>query len=573
MKARKQVLWLLMVLLTVSLVLAACSKKSNDQGSSESAGSNQTSTSEANTANNADKVYQISWLEKLAPFEDGSEGEKFLEKTFNIDFKVVRVDDEKYAEQFNLLVSTGEVPDAMVQYDLEKLKQLVSSEIIAEVSEDFIKENMPKYYEIIMKTDPAAFKYGMINGKNYALPIPQQENKYPIPLAIRSDWLKNTGSEIPKTLQEYEDVFRKFRNDDPDKNGKKDTYALSMPSDFNKELWFHPIFGAFGTNPFMWHNRDGKLVYGFTENGTKEGLKLLSKWYKEGLIDPEFITDKHRTNSNNDIAYKFSAGKIGFLYNLGMDDHQWDNDGHLNAKWVANNPEWKKFFEENKDDKKKIYSLAQFEEIPTSPPGPVYVNIMPPIGPNGQQFVFKNNVIDRYILFSKELENDKGKFVKILEILEKLATDEDTYVTASWGYENDMWETTEDGRMYLQKYLESESFHPQGKITGFNPYINPMYRSNPDFLTVFGGLRSKQRYDLTGGHVSKLPGMENALKGALPSQAKYAELDTFLQEYFIKAILGDVDVDQTFDETIDKWNKNGGEVLTAEANDWASGMK
>jgi hypothetical protein len=136
-----------------------------------------------------------------------------------------------------------------------------------------------------------------------------------------------------------------------------------------------------------------------------------------------------------------------------------------------------------------------------------------------------------------------------------------------------MWENTPDGRVYKQSYLESDRYHPQGKITGFNPYINLMYRSNPDFLTVFGGLRSIQRYELVGAHASKLPGMENALKGSLPSEANYPELNSFLQEYFIKAIIGDVDIDATFDETVRKWKESGGDVLTAEANEWAAGMK
>ncbi|MBO9597436.1 MAG: hypothetical protein J7559_06410, partial [Cohnella sp.] len=77
-----------------------------------------------------------------------------------------------------------------------------------------------------------------------------------------------------------------------------DTYALTMASD---SIWFGTIFGAYGINPFFWHDNGGKLAYGFTMNETKEALKLLAKWKKLDLIDPEFITDKRRTSGKDDI--------------------------------------------------------------------------------------------------------------------------------------------------------------------------------------------------------------------------------------------------------------------------------
>src|SRR5690606_37383496 len=186
------------------------------------------------------------------------------------------------------------------------------------------------------------------------------------------------GSSVPTTLEELEEVFVKFRNNDPDQDSKKNTYALSTPGE-GTTLMFNSIYGAFNTNPFVFLERDGKLEYGFTLNETKEALKLLAKWKKMDLIDPEFLTDKARTGGQDDISYKFASGRIGYVDNISYDDHQWDNDGHLNAKWVSQHPEWQAFF----SDPANTYVTEPFYSVPNSGPQPVYVNMAPVTGPQG----------------------------------------------------------------------------------------------------------------------------------------------------------------------------------------------
>lgn len=116
--------------------------------------------------------------------------------------------------------------------------------------------------------------------------------------AIRSDWLENLGLAVPTTLEELEAVFYAFAQDDPDGNGQDDTYALSAGGNSGAmgRYMFQSIFGIFGVNPLFWtENEEGELEYGFTTDEVKEALKLLSKWYADGLIDPEFITTDARS--------------------------------------------------------------------------------------------------------------------------------------------------------------------------------------------------------------------------------------------------------------------------------------
>lgn len=535
------------VLLFVSVVLIACSKTG--------------SQNEAGNSNDTGEVYEYKWMSRNPPDQDGTITQVYMEEKFNI--KVVPVRAFGDAQKINLMLSSGDIPDLMVIDDPAQVIEYVGNDILAEIPVELIKKHMPNYYDIIMKLEPQAFENANVEGKNYTLPKATFDTT-PLPVNVRSDWLKNTGSDIPVTLEQLEQLFVKFRNDDPDRNGKKDTYALSMPSDVPRS-WFQSIFGAFGTQPFIWHNRDGKLVYGFTESETKEALKLLKKWKDMDLIDPEFIVDKDRTNGNDDVIYKFASGRIGYLDNASFQDNQWDNDGRLNAKWVANSPEWQQFFE----NPENANVTSTFTAIPASGPQPVYVSMDPPTGPDGKSGSFKDNMVGRYIVFGKQLEQDEGKLIKLLSIVESITSDEETYVNVQVGPENVAWVWNEDKqRVYKEGWLESELYVPQGRSAGVGQFFGVTFGTNPDMATAFGGPRVVQRYEKTWEFLKDRPAIENALKAPLPSASEYVELDTMIKEYIVKAILGEVDIDATFDDTVKKWTDNGGDVLTKEANDW-----
>ena len=44
---------------------------------------------------------------------------------------------------------------------------------------------------------------------------------------VRQDWMEKLNLEEPKTLDDFYNVFKAFKEQDPDGNGKDDTYGLS----------------------------------------------------------------------------------------------------------------------------------------------------------------------------------------------------------------------------------------------------------------------------------------------------------------------------------------------------------
>jgi putative aldouronate transport system substrate-binding protein len=510
-----------------------------------------------------------------APFEN-SFGQRYFEKKFNVKLNYMPVEGSNRQEMLSLQIATGNIPD-VAKVTLPEVSVYAKQGILAELSEDMVKKNMPGYYEILMDYDPNLLKYTRVDGKNYGLALLHPYGGIPKAGAIRSDWLKNVGiNKVPTTIDELGNAFLKFRHDDPDQNGKKDTFALSCPSDWPGNLWFQSIFGAYGTNPFIWIENDkGELEFGFTKEETKQALKLLQKWYSQEIIDPEFITDKARSSDVEDVPTKFAKGKIGYLDHLNFDDHQWDNDGHISFRWTANHPEWADWFEKNKDDVDTLYSTAVFTDFDDSVPQPIFISMPPVEGPKGDKGYFRAGYFEMVFMFGKQLEEEPERFEKLLRIFEHQNQDEETYLILSSGPEGQNWYTDENGvRLLNPDWSKHKHFHPEFKIVGTCWNIIPMYWTNPDYLSIVGGPRAEQRKSRTADIIQQYDFYEDKVKVALPSQTKYSELlDTRIKEYMFRAISGDINIDETYDDAVQRWFNDGGDQLTREANEWYNTLK
>ena len=177
--------------------------------------------------------------------------------------------------------------------------------VIASLYQDEIKKTMPNYIKALESVDAGAWGVGNYKGKNWGIPkVWPNGNSGFIP-GYNEAWLKKIGyNEPPKTLAELEDVLTKFVNNDPDGNGKKDTYGMSGRGKLPIQM-FTSVFSAYGVSPYQFKlDANGKVVYGGITEETRSALKLLNKWYKGGLIDPEFIT-----TDNNQLNEKFADPK------------------------------------------------------------------------------------------------------------------------------------------------------------------------------------------------------------------------------------------------------------------------
>lgn len=244
---------------------------------------------------------------------DGGKGHQIILDTMKkygitgIDFKVTHIGGDEYFNKLNALAAINDLPDYF-SIDMTNLKNFADQKIIMPLEDEISK--LPVASKMFREADIKALTY---NGHLYALPVAYLPGPINGPnttgLIIRQDWLDKLGLKMPTTIDEFEKVLDAFTNQDPDGNGKKDTFAYIGTSTTE----FDNIFGAYGALPAFWmDDGHGKAILGTQKPGTLEALKKLASWYGKGYIDPDIfntdgsLADQKLANSNGGI-YEGSA--------------------------------------------------------------------------------------------------------------------------------------------------------------------------------------------------------------------------------------------------------------------------
>lgn len=240
------------------------------------------------------------------------------------------VAEDQYEQKLRLDMSSGDLPDVFFVTTQEDLLQLVENDLIWDLTDlydtwasDMDKANWESDNRITLNTCT-------FDGKLYALPASLPDTDLFSYIWIRKDWLDKLNLEIPKTLAELKDVMKAFMAADFDGNGIDDTIGLGM----DKDLYYpiRGIFSAYGGYPEFWTDVDGSLVWGGITDGTKNALGFLAELYKEGFMDPEFIT-----KTETDMLETPKSGRCGVMYGghwLGMqwgDVHEVDPE----SNWIC----------------------------------------------------------------------------------------------------------------------------------------------------------------------------------------------------------------------------------------------
>jgi putative aldouronate transport system substrate-binding protein len=111
-------------------------------------------------------------------------------------------------------------------------------------------------------------------------------------LLFREDYLEKANMPVPRTLDDYWKFCEFIRDQDPDGNGKRDTFAIIG---YNSQASsFEHVFSAFGVQYNYWMARSGKVVQGAVQPEMKEALKYVNRMYAAGFVDPEWVTDSQQ---------------------------------------------------------------------------------------------------------------------------------------------------------------------------------------------------------------------------------------------------------------------------------------
>lgn len=205
-------------------------------------------------------------------------------KYTNIKFDgVVSDQSTESAQDFQLMLSSGTIADVVVAAKNDINKNAVEGAFIP--LDDLIDQYAPNIKAYFEKYPE--YKAGCVasDGKLYFIPTTYDalpsEGFY-----VRQDWLNKLGLEAPTNLDEYYNMLKAFKEQDPNGNGQADEIPY-----FSRNSTLNGLLQLWGAHDAIYVDEEtGKVGFGKAEEEYKNAIRDLAKWYQEGLIDQEIYT-------------------------------------------------------------------------------------------------------------------------------------------------------------------------------------------------------------------------------------------------------------------------------------------
>lgn len=313
------------------------------------------------------------------PVLENNQTLKEIEKRANVKLQMEYVPGDVYTDKVNIAIAAGSQYDLILLADgkddkYEKLvKQGAFYDLTTIVKDEKNLQRIPQY----------TWDNTTVGGKIYGVPRPRAINGGGnANFFIRKDWLDKYGLAVPKTIDEFTNAMKVFKEKDPAGGGK----TIPVVAGPFTSPWYgslNPIAFGFGL-PYQYKVDGDKASAYFQQPEYKAFLDWIKMAYNSGLIDKDAPVLK-----SGQVQDKFLSGVAGAWVN---------NVGLLNENKLATI--------RKSDPKAEVVGIPYLE------------------GPNGKKGV---QMIEGYFgiwVIPSNVAKDKAK--KIVDFLDWSATDEAT---------------------------------------------------------------------------------------------------------------------------------------------------
>ncbi len=485
-------------------VFAGCAEKADNKASQQVPASSAPKASDDKKPATVKVMYDFNVDPQGMPLSNNKYTEYIKQKT-GVDVQIDSPGSANYVDKVNIVMASGNYPDAVMINDRNYVFQFASNGILADLA-PYINDNAK--YPNVKKFMPAeAFLPVTEGSKIWAFPYNRQDAINQV-VYVRKDWMAKLNLKTPKTLDEFYQVMKAFTEKDPDGNGKNDTFGLLSNNSFSNGA--RMIFAAFDATNYK--IIDGKVTSPEITTQYKDALKFLNKLIKEKIMDSEYTT-----TTTNIYMDKLKTGKYGMTSNF------WHGDQ----------------FPEFKNDK-KVHEVWDALDFPTKPDGT-------------PSKLYYTTVNRHYILVP-----GKGKNIDALMRLFDWAVSPEGTRFAYLGVENEEYKMA-DGKVQVIKppFITQWMFSlvKQGQL---NDDVKSYMKTNYPEQAI-----ARLELAVKNGVLDKIAAM-------LPYYPELSSfnLDKITQEFRDKAVLGNIDIDSSWDDYVKKWRTAGGDKAIQFWTDW-----
>jgi putative aldouronate transport system substrate-binding protein len=464
------------------------------------------------------------------------------------------------------LAVNSKLPDTFGA-DGEILKDLLKADKLLPLNDAIERFAHPKLKEALKQY---AFTMTEVtkDGKIYGLPRFNVGDEGTV-MWIRKDWLEKLSLEPPKTLMQLENVMKAFSEQDPNGNGTDDEVGLAVSLKEGPWNWMgqtDAIAGAlskqmlstFDIRMFWNEDENGSLVYGAVHPDAVKYLETMASWMAKGYMDKN--AGMKDSSKAAELAVKGMAGVMFGPFWMGAWPLGDTTKADPNANWQA-------------------YPL--------------------PAGPEGLKGKAQKPLSGIYSVFSKDFNHMEAWFAYYNKLLAKNFGPQDPYFDPRFekGFHEGYDYVIKDNKVITVNF-DAEGVPPNEwplpdgssidmrwmlyPLTGGAPtlpYMNAaaikkiVENSDAEVMTPIEqgikGLNSAQL--MAAGVAMSEQGLEIPNRYHGPLTDGMEKHGVFLQklatECYLDIIYGEKPL-SSFNEFVEQFYKNGGDVITKEVNDW-----
>ncbi len=238
------------------------------------------------------------------------------EKKTGVKIEWIEVASDAFDDQLALMLTTGKLPDIILKGGISNASQLKYGDqgFFRDLTDNqMLQTYAPNYWALCQEYPEILSASKMPDGSVYSLGMVRNSTGSTIAskLFFNKQWLKNVGKDVPTTADEFYDVLKAFKFDDPNGNGRADEMGMYIKPDHLQYV----TFGMFGignrgsNNGYIDADPDtGKVRYFAMSDGFRAWVEWARKIYSEGLLNKEyfdFTESKLGSYVSNDVCGVF----------------------------------------------------------------------------------------------------------------------------------------------------------------------------------------------------------------------------------------------------------------------------
>lgn len=240
---------------------------------------------------------------------------KWLEQKTNIDIEWVTVSSANFQEAYNLMIASLDYEDMIscshTSY-IGGIDKAIEDEVYLDAS-PFVNKYMPNFAEMRNAHDEVKKMTTTDSGNVFVSSVLDDDLFVWIGPLVKYDWMKELGYD---NIENYDDLYN-YLTDVKNVKGIEESLYLTI----SEETSYCGLIGGFDTS-YGFYQVDGTVKFGPMNDGFREYISTLAKWFSEGLVWKDYIYGGDMNTpitrfGNNELAY-MANGYYGYTYMMSM---------------------------------------------------------------------------------------------------------------------------------------------------------------------------------------------------------------------------------------------------------------